>query len=640
MLKTDTGSLDRVNGRRHPRNRRRVWAPIILVLTGVLGSFFLLQCTTSKATSPSPSRSSARSPQQIAIERKGLQELSAETDIPEVTLTPGDKNVSKDIMNSLNLAGDGKDKAKVQQAIAAINNVIDQHPDYADAFVIRSTYFLMSANPDLSHIRSDIDSALKYRSGHKYKSIYSSDAPILAMRAKVDVLSRDYTQAINDLDSAVKIDTSNPSEVFNNGAVKPGDDENPTALQLKDLNALVNAHSEDYRAYMFRGLFYATFTNYDEKYYAPTLADLNRAVKMNPSSALVHYFLGRMAQQTAFWTQAAARDISDVTGTHGGFKEKAREKALQHFATAAKVDPAFAPAYSAAAEELLSLKRYAEAIPLYDKTIELQPDNAGAYNDRGLAKAGLSNYYDALNDYSDAIRIKKSQGGAYLDATYENRAEAYSKTGNYQAAIDDYSRAIGIKLRQQVFLMSLAQIRSMYPELRDISDPDLLEGLRQKYFPNMSAADFTGQYSQNKHFDDFVLAELYVKRGDMYLDAGNFRKASSEYARAVHDDSSYQVDRWKAIAGRQHIQYFLDIQTLDFAQGSIVSLWIKGQATKGPTYSETNYDIDCSGRRIKSKSSTIYNAAGNPVASSREEKWEVIAPETFAEVLYKGMCRL
>jgi hypothetical protein len=53
----------------------------------------------------------------------------------------------------------------------------------------------------------------------------------------------------------------------------------------------------------------------------------------------------------------------------------------------------------------------------------------------------------------------------------------------------------------------------MYPELSNISDQDLLEGLRQKYFPNMSAVDFSGQYQKNKEFSDFVLANLYVSRG-------------------------------------------------------------------------------------------------------------------------------
>src|SRR5262249_33345217 len=155
---------------------------------------------------------------------------------------------------------------------------------------------------------------------------------------------------MSDLESGVKINPSSPNEVFNNGGVKPEDDENPTAIQRKDLDLLVATYPQDYRAYIFRGLFYASFTTYDEKYYSPAFADLNHALDMSPKSALAHYFLGRITQKMTFWTQAAARDISDQTGAHGGFKEKTHEKALQYFLMAAKLDPNFAPAYADAAE--------------------------------------------------------------------------------------------------------------------------------------------------------------------------------------------------------------------------------------------------------------------------------------------------
>ena len=81
--------------------------------------------------------------------------------------------------------------------------------------------------------------------------------------------------------------------------------------------------------------------------------------------------------------------------------------------------------------------------------------------------------------------------------TYENRAAAYAKVMNYENAIDDYGTAIGLKFASVVFLMSLPQIRSLYPEFADLSDQVLLEGLRQKYFPNMSSADFVDNYKHD-----------------------------------------------------------------------------------------------------------------------------------------------
>ncbi len=616
------------------------WALIAIVVIGVTAIYFWER--SNKRSLPPSSANAALSPlnpQASLIESKGLQELSSENNIPANTLSAENKELGEAVMSSLQLAGDGKDRAKTHQAIAAVSALIQQHPDYADAYVLRATYSLMSSEPDLELIPHDLDASLRYHSSHKYDSAYSSEASIYSLRAKADVLAGNYQQAMIDLESAVQVDPSSPNEVFNTGGVKPEEDANPTALNREDLAMLVSKYPRDFRAYMFRGLFYASFTTYGEQYYAPTFADLNRALEINPNSALIHYFLGRIAQKMTFWTEASARDISDITGARGGYKVKTHRRALQHFDAAIQLDPKFALAYADAAEELLSLKRYSDAVPYYDRAIDLRPDDADTYNDRGLAKSKLGNYYEAISDYSQAIELKKRQNARSLDSTYENRAVAYSKTGNHDAAIEDYSRAIGLKFREQVFLMSVPQIRAIYPELSDISDHDLLEGLRQKYFPNMSSADFVGNYQKkDKPFEDFVLAELYVDRGDTYLAAGNFRKASHEYGRAVHDDKSYAIDRWRPISKSLDTQYLADVQTFDFTQGNIVSLWVKAQKAKSETYNQTNYQIDCRGRKIRGSSSVNYDSAGNPRNSLRDQEWESIAPETVGELLYKGMC--
>jgi len=217
------------------------------------------------------------------------------------------------------------------------------------------------------------------------------------------------------LESAVEVDPGTPNEVFNTGGVKPEEDANPTALTRKDLDILVSKYPRDFRAYMFRGLFYSSFTLYSENYYAPTFADLNRALDMNPNSALVHYFLGRIAQRMTFWTKAAARDISDINGASGGYKAKTHQKALQHFDAAIQLDPNFALAYADAAEELLSLKRYSDAIPYYDKAIDLRPADAGAYNDEKerlgerqlplAATRGESTFVPLLENYIGVAKL-------------------------------------------------------------------------------------------------------------------------------------------------------------------------------------------------------------------------------------------
>jgi tetratricopeptide (TPR) repeat protein len=612
------------------------WAFIAII--AIVASVIYFLRASPKQAAPNRTVAASASPQALLIERKGLLEFDPENNAPSNSVPPQERKLGESVMNVLQIAGDGKDKTKVQAAIGAIAGIIHKYPDYSDAYVVRATYSLTAGDTDYQQIRSDLDNAIKYHSSGKYHSAYSSTAPIYSLLAKAAMLVKDYQGALTDLETAVNA-TDDPNEVFNNGGVKPEDNANASALQKSDLDKLVTTYPEDYRARMYRGLFYGTFTTYDERYYAPEIDNLNQAVQKNPKSALPHYFLGRVFQKMTFWTQTAARDISDITGVIGGYKDKTHEKALEHFEAAVKLEPAFAPGYAEVAEELLSLKRYSEAIPFYDKAIELNPKNPSAYSDRGLAKSSLASYYDATSDFSQAIELKKSQGGTFLENTYENRASAYEKAGNYDSAIEDYSRAIGLKFAQQVFLMSIAQIRAMYPELRDISEPDLLEGLRQKYFPNMSAADFSGQYQKNKEFSDFVLAGLYVSRGDVYLNAGRFREASNEYARALHTDPSYVMDRWKTISRGQGPEYFVDTQTLNFSPGNVVSLWVKVRKGKSQNYQQTNYEIDCSDRKIKAVSSMNYDSLGNARDLSTDREWQNIAPETIGEILYSGMCR-
>ena len=88
----------------------------------------------------------------------------------------------------------------------------------------------------------------------------------------------------------------------------------------------------------------------------------------------------------------------------------------------------------------------------------------------------------------------------------------------------------------------------------------------------MTLRIITGKDPLNK---EFVLGDLYASRGDAYLLAGNFRTAAKDYARAITEGSTSIMDRWKIISKTSDSEYSVDIQTLDFSQGNIVSLWLK-----------------------------------------------------------------
>jgi hypothetical protein len=73
----------------------------------------------------------------------------------------------------------------------------------------------------------------------------------------------------------------------------------------------------------------------------------------------------------------------------------------------------------------------------YNKTIELNPDNADAYLERAGGYVEIGHYSQAIADYTKAIELDSSHALAYF-----NRAYAYGEIGEYDKAITDYSKAI------------------------------------------------------------------------------------------------------------------------------------------------------------------------------------------------------
>jgi tetratricopeptide (TPR) repeat protein len=80
-------------------------------------------------------------------------------------------------------------------------------------------------------------------------------------------------------------------------------------------------------------------------------------------------------------------------------KAGATEKAVEAFGQAMALEPEAGPAYCNMAKVLCTQGKFVEAVPLYQKSIELLQDDkkkAEAWN-------GLGNAYRKLNDYDSAI---------------------------------------------------------------------------------------------------------------------------------------------------------------------------------------------------------------------------------------------
>ncbi len=93
-------------------------------------------------------------------------------------------------------------------------------------------------------------------------------------------------------------------------------------------------------------------------------------------------------------------------------------------------------------------KDHVAAITAYDRSIELNPNDATVYNNRGNSKSDLMDYSGSLADYEEAIRINPNDL-----SYYSNRGTAKFFLSDYAGAIADYDKVLipGSKMGQVYF---------------------------------------------------------------------------------------------------------------------------------------------------------------------------------------------
>jgi putative GTP pyrophosphokinase len=99
--------------------------------------------------------------------------------------------------------------------------------------------------------------------------------------------------------------------------------------------------------------------------------------------------------------------------------------------------------------------RFDEAIALYSRILELQPDNnisSLIYKHRGMANFAQSQYQDAIDDFSHALELdRKSYKAAYY------RGVVHSVLKRYSQAIDDFTLSLAISPYQSFCLFRRGQ---------------------------------------------------------------------------------------------------------------------------------------------------------------------------------------
>lgn len=538
---------------------------------------------------------------------------------------------------AVNLIGNEEKPKDVRKALEKLSQIIKTYPDYSDAYLLRASLNLQfRISNNYQQIIDDINNAIKLQDSKTFKSMYENNAARFSLRAKAEKLMGNYGLAIDDFEKAIRLSPDEPSDVLMVSGTKAEDPSTTDLWTKADFDQLISRYPMDYRPYLFRGYFYSFFVSFDEeRYSSAAVADYKRAAALDSNSALCFFMLGKLYEKSSFWNQKVWSDLSGQT------KADYQRKVVEELTRAIQLDPNLKEAYVSRAEAYYILQQYALAIADYNKIIELDPNDGFAYNDRGLAHFNLGDYYLAIDDYDSAV--EKKNNSEEFNFSYQNRADAYMKVRDYPKAIEDYGRAVQSELGRVIVIMSLSQIRRIYPEYKSLSDAAFTKMLWYKLSPKLKYKDFVEMFRKNKdkNFNDTVIPELYLSRGDAYLNYGEFRNAIREYKRAIDGFPDYHdaIDKWRLFAVGSSSKHYLDAMDVSI-RSSEVQFWTKEvfdeQQSNNIAYSVKHWTVRHSPRLIKMDSQIDYDSDGNVVNSWSGSDWQTIVPDSFGEMLYKG----
>ncbi|MBD2622192.1 tetratricopeptide repeat protein [Microcystis flos-aquae FACHB-1344] len=241
--------------------------------------------------------------------------------------------------------------------------------------------------------------------GEDLKEFHSS---ILQLQSLVYRSLENYEQALTVINQAISLFPNNPKSYIIKWVV---------LYELKrydeGLDTITQAINRAPRAFLYviRGGYYSL-----QKKYELALADLNKAMKLNPNYALAYSGRGELY-----------------------YYQKKYELALADFNKAIELDSKLAEAYSNRGLLYSYQQKYELALADWNKAIDINPNLAEAYTNRGGLYSDQQKYELALADFNKAIKVNSNYDKAYL-----GRGFLYYYQQKYELALADFNKAIEI----------------------------------------------------------------------------------------------------------------------------------------------------------------------------------------------------
>jgi tetratricopeptide (TPR) repeat protein len=337
---------------------------------------------------------------------------------------------------------------------------------------------------------------------------------------------------------------------------------------LADLNQAIKLQPTVAEAYANRVVIYIAKGDYSH-----ALADANQAIKLEPNLAVSYNNRGLISMATGNYDQAIAdfsqtlkllpdvKDSDHVIRQNGSqlgtFNPSNREVPTVNLLFTELSDY---PVYLNRGGAYLSKGDYDHALADFNQAIKLQPDGVFAYVNRVAVYFAKQDFDRALADINQVIKLQPDFALAYL-----KRGSVYYFKGDSDRALADLNQAIKL---QPDFALAYLSRGAVYMK-RDDNDraiADFSQAL--KLAPDDAEAYLTrgSSYSQKGDYDrafaDFNQAlklapdnaEAYNARGWAYAQKGDFDRALVDLKQAFKlkpNEASFYDSRGFAYAGKR-----------------------------------------------------------------------------------------
>uniref|UniRef100_A0A671TCJ0 Mitochondrial import receptor subunit TOM70-like n=1 Tax=Sinocyclocheilus anshuiensis TaxID=1608454 RepID=A0A671TCJ0_9TELE len=246
-------------------------------------------------------------------------------------------------------------------------------------------------------------------------------AKALLLRATFYLLIGNATAAQPDLDRVINMDDASV-KLRANALIKRGSmymQQQQPQLSTQDFNMAAEIDPRNADVYHHRGQLKILLDQVEE-----AVGDFDECIKLRPDSALAQ------AQKCfALYRQA-----------YTGNNPSQVQKAMDGFEDVIRRFPKCAEGYALYAQALTDQQQFGKADEMYDKCIELEPDNATTYVHKGLLQLQWKQDLEmGLELISKAIEIDNK-----CDFAYETMGTIEVQRGNLDMAIDMFNKAINL----------------------------------------------------------------------------------------------------------------------------------------------------------------------------------------------------